>query len=76
MLGHARILRGAETIELRSKSANAVRKGDIVEVLLGGGGGYGQPGLRDPADIERDLADGLLRPETAHRLYRRQEAAE
>ena len=76
VLGHARILRGDQVIEMRSKSANPVRKGDIVEVLLGGGGGYGQPHLRDPQDIERDLADGLLRPGTARRFYQRQEAAE
>ncbi|WP_374445994.1 hydantoinase B/oxoprolinase family protein [Stella sp.] len=75
-LGHARVLRAGAVIELRSKSANPVKKGDIVEVLLGGGGGYGSPALRDPRDIERDVADGLLRPETARRLYRRPEAAE
>ncbi|BBK32955.1 N-methylhydantoinase B [Stella humosa] len=75
MLGHARILRGDETIKLRSKSANPVRKGDIVEVLLGGGGGYGHPEMRDPRDVERDVADGLLGVEAARR-YRRAEAAE
>ena len=67
---------GGGVIEVRSKPASRVKKGDIVGVLLGGGGGYGSPALRDPRDIERDLADGLLRPETARRLYRRQEAAE
>ncbi|MGE0719511.1 MAG: hydantoinase B/oxoprolinase family protein, partial [Alphaproteobacteria bacterium] len=76
VLGHARILRGDEVILIKSKSANPVRKGDIVEVLLGGGGGHGRPELRDPRDIDRDVADGLLRPETARRWYARREAAE
>ncbi|MCC7274726.1 MAG: hydantoinase B/oxoprolinase family protein [Alphaproteobacteria bacterium] len=76
VLGHARILRGKEVIPIASKSATAVRKGDIVEVLLGGGGGYGRPELRNPVDVDRDVADGLLLPATAGRWYPRREAAE
>jgi len=67
--GHARILRGGEVIPMRSKSANPLQKGDIVEILMGGGGGYGNPDARRRQDIERDIADGLLSPGLAAERY-------
>ncbi|MCK6449749.1 MAG: hydantoinase B/oxoprolinase family protein [Alphaproteobacteria bacterium] len=73
---HCRVVRDGKVIELRSKSANAVRKGDIVEMLLGGGGGYGRPEMRARADIDDDIADGLLSPEYSMAAYGSRSAAE
>ncbi len=67
--GHARILRDGKEIPIRSKSSNSVKKGDIVEILLGGGGGYGRVDERRREDIERDIADGLLSRGLADSAY-------
>lgn len=58
-VGHCRIYRGGEVIELPSKASAALRKGDFLEIYLGGGAGYGDPTHRDPRLIERDLRNGL-----------------
>ncbi len=56
----------------RSKSCGArppstSRKGDIVEMFVGGGAGFGRVSERPDAMIERDLADGLLTRDPAQR---------
>jgi N-methylhydantoinase B len=66
---HCHIIRDGKRIPVKSKSANKVQKGDIVEMLLGGGGGYGLPAKRHPRDVERDIADGLLSRERAAEIY-------
>jgi N-methylhydantoinase B len=43
--------------------------GSRIEIRTGGGGGYGEPSLRDLAAIERDLADGLITEEAAATMY-------
>jgi len=48
------------TEELRSKAAVDLKKGDVVEIFVGGGGGYGDPRDRPAAMLDRDLADGML----------------
>ncbi|MET0606196.1 MAG: hydantoinase B/oxoprolinase family protein [Beijerinckiaceae bacterium] len=56
-----RIHRNGETLipEHLSKDQDIpLRRGDRVEVLTPGGGGYGDPALRDPALISRDIARG------------------
>jgi N-methylhydantoinase B/oxoprolinase/acetone carboxylase alpha subunit len=35
-------------------------KGDVLHVMQGGGGGYGDPALRDPSLIAADLAEGYI----------------
>jgi N-methylhydantoinase B len=37
-----------------------VPKGATVHLHTGGGGGYGDPGERDPEAVRRDLRDGYL----------------
>jgi N-methylhydantoinase B len=37
---------------------------------LPGGGGMGDPRERDPALVERDVADGLVGEEAARDIYR------
>jgi N-methylhydantoinase B len=36
-------------------------KGDVVEILTAGGGGWGEPNRRDPELLDRDLHDGKVR---------------
>lgn len=43
--------------------------GDEVSVLTAGAGGYGPPGERDRAGVERDLAEDRISPDAAHRTY-------
>jgi len=45
------------------------RQGDRVSILTPGGGGYGDPGERDPALLEADLRDGFVSPESARCDY-------
>ena len=74
--GYCRIRRGAETIVVGSKNQVPLMKGDVVELFCGGGGGYGDPSERSQSDVERDLAEGLLTPAEAARVYHLSIAAE
>ncbi len=69
--GSCRIFRANGTVEeLKSKAALDLGKGDIVEMFVGGGAGFGRVVERPDAMIERDLADGLLTrdPRSARKL--------
>ncbi|MEZ5098806.1 MAG: hydantoinase B/oxoprolinase family protein [Thermoleophilia bacterium] len=44
-------------------------EGDEVLIDSPGGGGYGDPGERDPAQVERDVFEGFVSPERARELY-------
>jgi N-methylhydantoinase B len=46
-----------------------LRVGDVVRLLLPGGGGHGDPRRRERALIERDLANGYVTPEAARLDY-------
>lgn len=63
------IMRGNRRIDLPSKIAISLKKGDLLEVRIGGGGGYGDPRQRDRWRIERDLREGNISPEAAQRDY-------
>jgi hypothetical protein len=39
--------------------------GDIISYLADGGGGYGQPFLRDPEKVREDVLDGYVSREAA-----------
>ncbi|MBB3664447.1 N-methylhydantoinase B [Prauserella sediminis] len=41
-----------------------------LRMRLGGGGGLGDPRSRDRAAVQSDLADELISPEAAHKVYR------
>ncbi|WP_264214357.1 hydantoinase B/oxoprolinase family protein [Leisingera thetidis] len=45
---------------------------EIVELVLGGGAGFGNPQERDPAAVARDLELGFVTPEHANQFYRGQ----
>lgn len=45
-----------------------LRKGDVVTMALGGGGGYGAPANRPAALLQDDLSDGIVTPGLAARF--------
>jgi N-methylhydantoinase B len=49
--------------------SGTLRKGEIIEVVTAGSGGYGPPAQRDPAAVRRDLAEGRLDAAAARRVY-------
>jgi len=56
--GHCRIERNGEVLELPSKGKTRLRRGDVVELAVGGGGGYGPFAARAPDRVAADRADG------------------
>ena len=48
-----------------------LEKGDVVRVITGNGGGYGEPFARDPVLVARDVKDGFLTAERAAEVYGR-----
>jgi N-methylhydantoinase B len=48
---------------------NRLRKGDIVRIETGGGGGHGHPFDRDPARVLDDVLGGIVSPAAASRDY-------
>lgn len=67
--GSLRIHRGGEVISLPATDVVPLRKGDIVELSVGGGGGWGDPALRSPDSVALDLKDGLITPAFAEKYY-------
>ncbi|WP_210526663.1 hydantoinase B/oxoprolinase family protein [Rubellimicrobium arenae] len=66
----ALILRQDGTVESRPKHTRiAVRKGDVLRLSTGGGGGFGDPGGRSPEAVRRDLANGYISEEFARRHH-------
>lgn len=43
--------------------------GDVVRIVTGNGGGWGDPATRDPEAVRRDLAGGAITPEIARDVY-------
>lgn len=46
-----------------------LKKGDVVRIETGGGGGYGHPFDRETAHVLEDVLAGLVSPEAARRDY-------
>jgi N-methylhydantoinase B len=63
-------LKAGRTVTLRAKSNGAaLSDGDVFEVRIGGGGGYGDPLLRDSARVVVDVALGAVSREAAKSTY-------
>jgi N-methylhydantoinase B len=58
--GAFRVIRQGEEIILPSKTRFKLRKGDIVRVVVGGGGGFGEPSARPAAAVLEDLSEGKI----------------
>ncbi|MET0494416.1 MAG: hydantoinase B/oxoprolinase family protein [Actinoplanes sp.] len=46
-----------------------VRPGDLITLLTAGGGGHGEPSLRDPEAVRHDVAEGYVSAEAARDSY-------
>lgn len=64
--GYCQIARGDQTIELKSKDAFDLAKGDVVTLAVGGGGGYGRVGERPQQWVDDDLEDGFISAQIAN----------
>ncbi len=63
------VSRGGELIELGATSTFTLLAGDLVEISLPGGGGWGDPRQRSRSAVAADLEDGLISTEFARRNY-------
>jgi len=54
---------------LHSKGTYSLKKDDVVSFRLAGAGGYGDPFLRAPESVHRDVVDQLVSVEAARRDY-------
>lgn len=50
-------------------SGLATKPGDVIRVITGNGGGYGDPRRRDRARVAMDVKNGLVTPERAREVY-------
>ena len=64
-LARCELHRDGRVLPVASKAGMSLRKGDLLAVFTGGGGGYGDPAARCRAAIEEDVADGLVGPRQA-----------
>jgi N-methylhydantoinase B/oxoprolinase/acetone carboxylase alpha subunit len=55
--------------KLHAKALRDLQASDVVHVDLPGGGGYGDPFLRDPQKILWDVIEGYVTAEEAERNY-------
>ena len=54
---------------LKGKGFQLIPPGERLMIMTPGGGGIGAPATRDRGQVANDLADELISPETADRLY-------
>ncbi|HYB40865.1 MAG TPA: hydantoinase B/oxoprolinase family protein, partial [Candidatus Methylomirabilis sp.] len=66
---HGRILVDGVPLAPTSSPNVVFRPGELVRLLLPGGGGHGDPRKRDPALLAADLRNGLISLEAARREY-------
>ena len=64
--GRVRLASGAE---IKAKGRQTIPAGDALILEMPGGGGYGDPRLRDAAQVALDVRDEMISRETAERDY-------
>jgi N-methylhydantoinase B len=60
---------GVDGEQLPSKVTQTIRHGDVIRVVVAGGGGHGDAAARAREAVARDIQDELLSPGRAARLY-------
>ena len=64
------VVRNGKRAQISVKSTLSLARGDVVEILTAGGGGYGDPSARPKRSIDRDMRNGLLSAGRAKLDYR------
>ncbi|MDD9732910.1 hydantoinase B/oxoprolinase family protein [Mameliella sp. AT18] len=67
--GGATVIARSDGTAMRGKGRQSVPEGQRVEMEFPGGGGYGTPSMRDPAQVRRDLALGYITSDHAATHY-------
>ena len=66
----AEVIRADGTVEEYAVvTALAVNRDDVIRIHTGGGGGYGDPRRRDPADVREDVRNGFVDSDRAREIY-------
>lgn len=60
---------GKELMRVNRITNFLLKKGDVVSIRSGGGGGWGNPRERDPALVKRDILNGYVTAEVARKVY-------
>jgi N-methylhydantoinase B len=63
------VLREGSEIVLPGKLNADLRQGDVLQIVVGGGGGYGDPRERARVAVEADIRDGRISIEQAGSIY-------
>lgn len=61
---------GEGEVTLHSKGRYDLVSGDLLSNRVGGAGGFGDPGTRDPALVADDVRSGFVSSATAENIYR------
>ena len=63
------VLRDGTEITLPGKLNIDLHEGDLLKIVVGGGGGYGDPRERAREAVEADLREGRISPEQAEKAF-------
>lgn len=63
------IHRDGQEIQIDAASNQKLYKGDIFEMVISGGGGWGDPTSREPALIQQDIRNGRITIDAARKSY-------
>jgi N-methylhydantoinase B len=63
------LYRGGKRRSMPIKTTLVLRKDEVVKIETAGGGGYGDPRVRESSKILKDLEDGLITPSYVKRHY-------
>lgn len=61
--------KGKKPLKTRKIAALRLEKGDLVRLVTGGGGGYGNPKERDPSLVLEDIRNGYITAKEAASVY-------
>jgi N-methylhydantoinase B len=63
------VVRDGESIHGARMPTLALKSGDRIRLVTGGGGGFGEPRMRPPAEVIADLQNGYLDEDAARDVY-------
>jgi N-methylhydantoinase B len=68
--GYVEIIRPGKPVEHVLKASDLkLQAGDRIRIFTAGGGGYGEPRLRDPKMLAHDVTDGYVSADAAKTVY-------